>query len=200
MTPLAPRHDEAALTHAIAAARAASVDRNARRLLRWAHDLLGDQLMMTTSFQKSGMVLLHMLRDVAPALPVYFLDTGFHFPETLAFAERIRREWGVRVLSERPALFGDAFRTRHGDLYERDPDRCCHLNKVEPQQALLVRHQGWITGVRRDQATTREGIEPLELLAGGTLKIQPLALWTRADVDAYLEAHAVPLHPLFARG
>src|ERR1700675_3930352 len=100
MTPVpsAPRLRPAALAEAGAAARTAAIDRDPRALVEWAHALLGDQLMMTTSFQKSGMVIMRLVREVAPGLPVYFLDTGFHFAETLAFAERIRREWGINLI------------------------------------------------------------------------------------------------------
>ncbi|TMA62019.1 MAG: hypothetical protein E6J68_14910 [Deltaproteobacteria bacterium] len=182
------RLDDATLSREVDAARARGIGRDARAVIQWAHDLLGDGLMMTTSFQKSGMIILHMLREIAPHLPVYFLDTGFHFPETLAFAERVRREWNVNLIFQRAKLFGEAFRAQHGKLYERDPDLCCHLNKVEPQAELLERYQGWIAGVRRDQADTREGAESLEILEGGTLRVQPLAHWVRSDVEAYLRA------------
>ena len=194
------RLGEATLAREVDAARANGIDRDARAVIRWAHDLLGDGLMMTTSFQKSGMVILHMLRDVAPDLPVYLLDTGFHFGETLEFAERVRREWDVNLILYRPKLFGAAFRARHGNLYERDPDRCCQLNKVEPQAELLARYQGWITGVRRDQADTRAGADGLEILEGGTLRVQPLARWSRSEVEAYLRTHHIAVHPLFAQG
>ena len=169
-------------------------------MIGWAYHELGDQLMMTTSFQKSGMVILHMLRALAPDLPVYFLDTGFHFRETLEFAERIRSQWHINLIVHRPRLFGEAFESLHGSLYERDANRCCELNKVEPQRELLARHQGWIAGVRRDQSETRGGAEVLELLEGGMLKVQPLALWSRADVESYIAAYRIPVHPLFAHG
>jgi len=200
MTALRRRFDEATLAHAVDAARAQKLDRDAPTLLRWARDVLGDALMMTTSFQKSGMVILHMLRDIAPDLPVYFLDTGFHFRETLDFAARVRREWNVNLILQRPKLFGPAFRAKHGKLYERDPDLCCQLNKVDPQAELLERYQGWITGVRRDQADTRARAESLEILEGGILRVQPLAAWARSDVEAYLRAYGIAVHPLFAQG
>ena len=156
--------------------------------------------MVTTSFQKTGMVILHILRDLAPDLPVYFLDTGFHFRETLEFAESIRRRWGIRLVLNRPRLFGDAFVEQHGRLYETNPDQCCELNKVEPQRDLLLRYQGWIAGVRRDQTSARGEAEILELVAGDTLKVNPLAHWTRGEVDYYIATHRIPVHPLFARG
>jgi len=192
--------DSAALDRAVGEARREGVDRDARRVLRWARDLLGEGLMMTTSFQKGGMVLLHMVRDQLPDLPVFFLDTGFHFQETLDFAEKIRRDWGIHLVYQRGQLFGESFQAKHGDLFETNPNLCCHLNKVEPQNEILARYQGWITAIRRDQASTRAEADVLEILDGPKLKVQPLALWSREQVSAYLKEHQVPLHPLYAQG
>ena len=185
-------------------ARSAGLDRDVGALLRWAGDLLGERLMMSTAFGKSGMVILHHLKEFAPDVPIYFLDTGFHFAETMRYLEDLRDRWKIRLIVHRPKLFGIDFVRKHGErLHERDPDLCCHLNKVEPFRELFGddgRYQGWITGVRRDQSSTRAEAEPIELLEGNLVKLQPLAFWTRAEVDAYLEKHDVPLHPLFAKG
>jgi len=192
--------DEAALSREVEAARARGVDRDPRSAIRWAHELLGDGLMMTTSFQKSGMIILDMVREIVPELPVYFLDTGFHFQESLEFAARIRDEWRVNIIIKRPKLHGEPFHAEHGRLYETNPDLCCHLNKVEPQKELLEAYQGWITGVRRDQAATRSAAEGLEILEGGKLKVLPLVHWTREQVDGYMEERKIPSHPLMSRG
>jgi phosphoadenosine phosphosulfate reductase len=192
--------EQAALERAVEEARRDGLDRDAREVMTWARRLLGDGLMMTTSFQKGGMVLLHLARELMPDLPIYFLDTGFHFPETMEFAERIHREWGIKLIFQRGKLHGEAFRARYGQLYEREPDLCCHLNKVEPQNEILSHHQGWITAIRRSQAATRNDAEVLEVVQGGKLKVQPLAYWTREQVNEYLERHKVPLHPLYSEG
>lgn len=192
--------EEAVLLAEVARARDAGLYKDARSVIRWAFELLGGRLMMTTSFQKSGMIILHLVKEVAPSIPVYFLDTGFHFAESLEFAQRIKDIWGIRLILQRPRLFGDDFHAIHGKLHERDPELCCQLNKVEPQRELLERYQGWIAGVRRDQAATRAGAESLEVLEGGKLKVQPLAYWERSEVDAYLQEHEIPTHPLFERG
>jgi len=192
--------DQDVLSREVDSARARGIDKDARKLIQWAHDLLGDGLMMTTSFQKSGMIMLHMVKDLVPHLPVYFLNTGFHFKESLEFAERIRREWNVNVVLKKPKLFGEAFAAEHGKLYETNPDLCCHLNKVEPQRELLEKYQGWIAEVRRDQSTAGSGAERIEVLEGAKLKVQPLANWPRARVQAYLQEHKVPVHPLFDQG
>jgi phosphoadenosine phosphosulfate reductase len=193
--------DGGALVREVESARGSGIDRDPRRVIRWAHDILGDRLMMTTAFGKSGMVILDMTRELIPDLPVYFLDTGFHFPETLDFVATLRREWKVNLIVQRPALHGAAFAAQYGDkLYETDPDLCCHKNKVEPQRELLDRYQGWIAGVRRDQASTRAGADALEILEGGKLKVQPLAHWGRGQVDDYIRERRIPLHPLFSKG
>ncbi len=193
--------DRETLEREVALARERGVDRSPRQLLAWARELLGDDLMMSTAFGKTGMVILHMIREIAPGMPVYFLDTGFHFQETLDFAERLRSEWSLDIRFHRPKLFGEAFRAEYGEnLYETDPDLCCHKNKVEPFAELIERYQGWIAGIRRDQSSTRADAETLEILQANKLKVQPLVMWTRARVDKYLAEHAVPLHPLFAEG
>lgn len=195
------RVDLTTLRREVEAARAHGTDQDAKQLIRWAHSLLGSQLMMSTAFGYSGMVILHMVRDLCPDLPVYFLDTGFHFPESLQFAEDLRAKWKVNLILKRPKVFGEAFREKFGEaLYQRNPDLCCHKNKVEPFDDLLNQHQGWITGIRRDQGSTRAQAEPLEVLEGARLKVQPLVHWRRADVEAYLKEHDVPLHPLFSQG
>jgi len=188
------------LEEAVEGARRREIDRDAEELLRWAHGLLGNQVMMTTSFQKGGMVLLHMVRECVPSLPVFFIDTGRHFPETLEFADRIRRDWGINLIIERSPARDRFFSDPDGNLCETDPDLCCHLNKVVPSRQIVGRHQGWITAIRRYQASTRVHADTLEILDGGKLKVQPLAFWTRERVNAYLLEHEVPIHPLHLKG
>ena len=104
------------LRRAVDEARARGVDRQAADLMQWAHDLLGPRLMMSTAFGKGGMCLLHMMREIAPGMPIYFLDTGFHFQETLQFVEELRASWGVELVLKRPRLFGDDFKKAYGRL------------------------------------------------------------------------------------
>jgi len=189
-----------ALEAAVAGARSSGVDADARAVLRWARGLLGERLMMSTSFQKGGMVLLHLAREVVPEIPVYFLDTGFHFQETLDFARQIRDDWGIRLVINQPKLIGQPFEEKHGKLHDTNPDLCCHLNKVEPNNEILARYQGWVTSIRRDQSSTRAQAEVLEVLEGARLKVQPLAHWTREQVNAYIWEHKIPIHPLYSQG
>ncbi len=189
------------LRDAVAAARAAGTDRRPSELIPWAHALLGDGLMMSTAFGKSGMCILHLVHELQLPIPIYFIDTAYHFPETIEYADQLRRDWGLELILERPKIYGVEFVKKFGDkMYETDPDFCCQKNKVEPFSNLLQRYRGWITGVRRDQSSTRATAEPIEILEGGKLKLQPLAFWTRDDVDDYIARHKIPLHPLFSQG
>ena len=176
-----------------------------REVLEWAAVAV-DRLAVTSSFQSAGLVILHMLREIRPDVPVLFLNTGFHFPETLAFVERIVEIWDINLVELRgdhgtPAkqaeLFGAA-------LYRRDPDRCCAINKVEPLQRALQEYDGWISGVRRDQSPRRAAariVQTALLPAGhGVLKIHPLAHWSKEDVERYVAVHDIPTNPLLERG
>ncbi|MEM7231833.1 MAG: phosphoadenylyl-sulfate reductase [Planctomycetota bacterium] len=198
------RLDPKTIQEGVDAARDSGVDSEVASLLEWARGFLGERLMMTTAFGKSGMVIMHALKDVAPDVPIYFIDTGFHFGETLEFFDRLLNDWKINLISHKPKVFGDDFVAEYGEkLHDRDPDLCCHKNKVEPLGELVGqegRHQGWITGVRRDQSSTRAQAETIEILEDGMVKIQPLVHWSRADVEEYLEKHSVPLHPLFSQG
>jgi phosphoadenosine phosphosulfate reductase len=145
--------------------------------------------------------LLHMIATFAPDLPVIFLDTGYHFPETLLFRDQIVELWqlNLRVVRARSSVFEQA--KRYGpELHRTDPDLCCHINKVEPMQRILGDFEGWISGIRRDQSPARAHIPIIEETAGGVVRIHPLAAWTRADIWRYIHQHNLPTHPLFSKG
>jgi phosphoadenosine phosphosulfate reductase len=178
---------------------------NPHAILDWATSTI-DRLAVATSFQSSGLVILHMIRALRPDIPVLFLDTGFHFDETLAFKDRVTKMWDLNVVD----LHGEHGSARrqaeiHGEaLYQRDPDKCCFINKVQPLQRALQDYDGWISGLRRDQSPMRSAtpIVEAQLLPSGdeVMKIHPLAHWTREDVAAYVAEHAIPTHPLLEKG
>lgn len=174
-------------------------------VLTWALETYGDRAALTCSFSGPGVVLAHMVARISPRTPVLFLDTGYHFPETLAFKERFARHYGLNVVDVRPALSPEEQEARHGPrLYERDPDLCCRIRKVEPLARLLEGLDAWVTGLRRDQSETRAGIDVLEYHETPTghplVKVMPLAHWTRRDVWAYIHRHGIPYHPLLDAG
>jgi phosphoadenosine phosphosulfate reductase len=170
-------------------------------ILGWTWQTFQPHVILTCSFQHDGIVLAHMLRDVAPDVPVVFINTGFHFPETLAYRDEIVRRFGFRLVELEPVMPRAEFAARHGlDLYARDPDLCCQINKVEPLKRYLPGVRAWINGRRRDQATTRQGIRAVEAFQGELYKVNPLASWTARDTFQYMDRHGIPTHPLFEKG
>jgi len=129
-----------------------------QEILRWTAASI-ESLAVATSFQSGGLVILHMLDEIRPQLPVLFLDTGFHFRETHEFKARVAELLDLNLIELRgdhgnvegqTAIYGP-------ELYRRDPDKCCHINKVEPLQRALEDYDGWISGIRRDQSPLRAG-------------------------------------------
>jgi phosphoadenosine phosphosulfate reductase len=152
---------------------------------------------VTASFQVESVVLLHMLRQLQPALPVLFIDTFHHFPETAAYRDKIAAKWRLNLIVLRAA------EPRPG-LWRRDIDACCARHKVEPLFSALEAYDVWFTGMRREQSPSRADLAetaPFRLPSGKVLrKISPLATWTTRDVWAYAKAHEIPLLPLYERG
>ena len=164
--------------------------------VEWALRTYPRRVALTVSFGGGGLVLAHIISRLDPSVPVLFLDTGFHFPETLAFRDEFAQRYGLNLVSLTPA-------TDPGPLYQTDPDRCCWIRKVEPLERALVGFDAWISAVRQDQNAARTTIEPVEHHEIGgrpIIKVFPLAHWTRADVARYLAEHDVPHHPLLDRG
>lgn len=168
-------------------------------VIAWAHQTFGPGLVMTSSFQTQSVPLLHVLSRVAPEVPVLFLDTGFHFPETLAFRHELAQTLGLTVIDVRNELGHAGFLEEHGELHRTDPDACCYLNKVAPLEKALSRRSAWITGIRKDQ-TTQRADTPVVSLEHGRYKVCPLVNWTDRDVHEYMATHALPEHPLHAQG
>src|SRR5262245_7435697 len=171
------------------------------RILAWTWEHYRPDVLLTCSFQHDGVVLAHMLREIAPEVPVVFINTGFHFPETLAYRDEIVQRFGIKLVELHPIMPRAEFAERHGlDLYARNPDLCCHINKVEPLRRYLPGMQAWINGRRRDQAATRSVIHVVEAYQDGLVKVNPLASWSSRDTFYYLERHGIPHHPLFEKG
>ncbi len=170
-------------------------------IIAWAVETFWPDIAMSCSFQTQSLPLLHIVWQVAPQLPIIFLDTGYHFPETLAFRDRIVREWGLNLRVVRASLSRDEFARQYGDmLYRRDPDLCCYINKVEPMERVMERLRAWISGIRRDQSPARANTQVLERTPQGVIRVHPIATWTRQDIWRYLREHNLPEHPLLARG
>ncbi|MGH7145039.1 MAG: phosphoadenylyl-sulfate reductase [Planctomycetota bacterium] len=171
-------------------------------ILEWAtRHFQYPRLCSSTSFQPAGIALLHMSMKINPALPVYFVDTGFHFPETLAYRDQIVNLLGINLITLMPAMAQADFGARYGlDLHDRDPDTCCAINKVEPMRRALENHDAWIASLRRDGGAARKNTPILQRLLTGVIKIHPLAKYRREQVMLYLRGNNLPAHPLIDRG
>ncbi len=175
-----------------------------REILAWAFEYIPD-LVIGTSFQLGGLINIFLAREVIDPVRVLFLETGFHFPETLEFRDQLVRDWGLEMLETKPTLGPERqAREIHPELYRVDPDQCCYLNKVLPMEAVLDEIGGWVTGVRRDQAPSRMDtpiFEVQELTSGRHVwKVNAQALWTRAHVEEFVRENNIPTHPLYERG
>jgi len=170
-------------------------------ILQWAWDTFGSRVAASSSFQTQSLPLLHLISQVCPRMPVIFLDTGFHFPETLAFRDELQARLGLNLVIARPAIEKSQLIARYGEgLYRHDPDLCCYINKVEPMRRALVGFEAWISGVRRDQTNNRQTLSVLEAQPNGPLKIYPMLNWPRQQVQEYIDRYQLPPHPLLVNG
>ena len=175
----------------------------AREFLRDKLDGAND-ICVTSSFQAEDVVVLHMVREILPRVPVVFLETGYHFPETLAYRDRMAKDWDLNLVNIFPRQTVAEQESQFGILNQTAPDRCCAMRKVEPLFRSLGDYRTWVTGLRREQSKSRANLQVEEdfTLPGGHVlrKLNPLADWSKADVWAYAEEHGIPLLPLYDLG
>lgn len=170
----------------------------AREILSWSADEFGDGLAITASMQDT--VLTHLAAQVRPGVDVLFLDTGYHFIETIGTADAVdavydvnlRRLLPLQTVAEQDAQFGP-------ELFARDPDLCCAMRKVAPLNAAMNGYHAWATGLRRAESAARAGTPIVAFDAKrGRVKIAPLANWSDDDVDRYIAEHQVLVNPLLS--
>ncbi|HET9361850.1 MAG TPA: phosphoadenylyl-sulfate reductase [Vicinamibacterales bacterium] len=152
---------------------------------------------LTSSFQAECVVLTHMLREVRPDIPVLFLDTFHHFPQTLAYRDEMTARWGLNLVTLKAAS------PRVGLWNVESTDACCRRHKVEPLFSALEAYDTWFTALRRDQSPSRAHLketEPFKLPGRTINRISPLAGWTMRDVWKYAKDHDIPLLPLYEAG
>lgn len=177
-----------------------------QEILRWALLDSGiEAIAIASAFQAEGTCVMHMASLIRPDVEVLFLNTGYHFAETLAFKEQLAERLGLTVTELVGAYTVEQQAERFGPrLYERDPDLCCELNKVRPMFEALQKLDAWITAFRRESSPTRANapiLDRYELEPGRwMLKINPVANWTRRDTWAYLREHDLPHNPLYDLG
>jgi phosphoadenosine phosphosulfate reductase len=184
----------------IAAINANLESESPAEILKWACRTFNPgKIAATSSFQTQSLPFLHIISQVAPDLSVLFIDTGFHFPETLSFRDQLAREFGLNIKNLRPSS-NPSSKSQRGELYHRDPDLCCFINKVKPLRDAKLGLDAWITGIRRDQTEARSDTPILGVDEDGLYKISPMASWRYTDIWAYIHEHQLPEHPLHAQG
>jgi len=175
---------------------------DAAELIRQALD--GGNPCFTCSFQAEDVVVLDHLRRVAPRIPVLFLETGYHFAETLAYRDRLAERWSLHLVNLSADSTVARQEARFGILNQTDPARCCQMRKVEPLIQGLAPYDVWFTGLRREQSPSRANLRKIErhLLPDGKAlwKVNPIADWIWEDVAGYLDAHDIEALPLYAKG
>lgn len=172
-----------------------------QEIIEWTVDRYAPYIAMSSSFQTQSMPLLHMVSQIAPDIPIFFVDTGYHFWETLMFREKLAEEWKLNIVDLYRDSRWDVFvRQRMRSLPLDDPNLCCYIHKVIPMQNALKGYKAWISGIRRDQTATRAKANILETPEEDLVKVNPLLNWTKKDVQQYIEAHGLPKHPLYEKG
>ena len=168
----------------------------AQEVLRWAHDTFGDRFVIASSMADG--VLAHLASSVASGIDVLFLDTGYHFAETLGTRDAVAQVYDVTVRTVLPVLtVGQQEAVYGGQLLRRDPDACCAIRKVEPLARGLAPYTAWASGIRRDEATTRREVGVVEWDdRRRKVKVNPLATWTQEQYDAYVVDNGVLVNPL----
>ena len=161
----------------------------------------GKTMFTSSSFQSHSLVLLHILSRIDKTIPVYFLNTGYHFPETIRFRDSVAASFGMKTIDLRSDVPKIMQRDNDGRLlFTSDPDYCCYLNKTRPMDAVLREHDIWINGVRADQSQVRAAMKVEQPAPHGTLRFHPMLDWTSKMIYDYRKEHNLPKHPLEDKG
>ena len=175
---------------------------SAPELIRWAHAEFGERLCLTCSWQKQSSVLVHMVAaELELEMDVVELDTHLFFRESYETRERLVERYGLSLIRPEIITVARQHAAEGPNLWETDPDRCCHVRKVEPLITALRPYDAWISGIRRDQSPSRAGIPKVIWSERyGVWKIHPLAGWDESDVWGYVMANDIPYNPLHDAG
>jgi phosphoadenosine phosphosulfate reductase len=188
----APRGAEVPDLAALAEIDGRFESRPASAIVAWAYDRFGSDLVLAASFQDC--VLIDIVYKTVPDVEVAFLDTQYHFAETLWYVEQVKARYGINLNVIGPERELD-------DLWHNDPDACCRVRKVEPMKRALAGKAAWMSGLRRDESAARAKTPLVSYdVSRGLVKINPIATWSDEDVAGYVRDHDLPVHPLSDRG
>ena len=161
-------------------------------------DFPPDKILVTSSFAATSAYFLHIISRIRPEQAIHFLNTGFHFTETIEYKEYLTRLFGLTVVDLHAEEWKHAF-TERDQSYKKDPDFCCSINKIEPMEAIKPNYYVWISSLMRWQNSHRAGLPYFEMRRG-IIKFNPMLDVTREERDAYIRDHQLPFHPLVAKG
>jgi phosphoadenosine phosphosulfate reductase len=165
------------------------------------HQSEGKKIFTTSSFQSHSIVLLHILSRIDKNIPVYFINTGYHFAETVKFRDLIGNEFGLKIIDIQSQTPKHLQKDSTGKLlFTSDPDYCCHLNKVVPLDLILANNDVWINGVRGDQSAVRKAMKVEQAAPHNTFRFHPMLDWTSKMIFDYQKEYNLPKHPLEAKG
>ena len=171
-------------------------------ILRWATERFASRFTMATAFGPEGMVLIHMLAEVAPETPIFNLDTGYQFKETLELREQVKRRYGIEVELKQPETTVEQYeRQNGGPLYRSNPDQCCFDRKIKVLEKAVVGMHAWASAIRRDQSPDRAKAPIVGWDKKFRLvKVSPLANWTKQNVWRFITDNDIPYNPLHDQG
>ncbi|MDA3629117.1 phosphoadenylyl-sulfate reductase [Saccharopolyspora sp. WRP15-2] len=199
-TNISTRRSDEELRALVEEAAPRLAEASAEEALRWAAENFGDGLIVASNMQDA--VLVDLAAKAKPGVDVLFLETGYHFAETIGTRDAVAQVYDVTIVDALPAQTVAEQDAAEGPrLYERDPNRCCFLRKVVPLRNTLARYEAWVTGVRRVEAPTRANT-PIVTWdeRNGLVKINPLAAWSDEEMQQYIDEHGVLVNPLVAAG
>ncbi len=169
-------------------------------IIRWVVETFRPAVALTSSFGADSAALIHMVLQVDPRIEIRTVDTGVLFPETYEFLEALKRQFRLNLVVTKSRLNVAQFLREHVGDVPGTPGFCCDQYKVEAMERALTGLRGWITGVMRAEAPTRANTPIIQVLSNGITKVAPLATWNVKQIHAYMTAHELPYHPLWAQG
>ena len=176
-------------------------DMPAEQLIRWAYVEFGPKLCLSCSWQKQSSVLVHMVAELGLPIDVVELDTQLFFKESYETRDALVERYGLTLIRPEVITVAEQHKREGPNLWESNPDRCCHIRKVEPLIDALKPYDAWISGIRRDQSPSRAGTPKVEWSERyGVWKIHPLADWDEKRVWAYIQVNEIPYNPLHDHG
>ncbi|MCI5058278.1 MAG: phosphoadenylyl-sulfate reductase [Flavobacteriales bacterium] len=175
------------------------IDKISNQIEKWQED--GLSMFLTSSFQSHSIPLLHIISVIDNQIPIYFLQTGYHFPETMRFRRDIQKMLDLNLIDISSNVPRNQQRDANGQfLFTSDPDTCCYLNKTKSMDSILPKYDIWISGVRKSQNANRKSFQEIEKTPNGTLRYHPILDWSNKMIYNYAAKHGLPKHPLEKKG